>query len=149
MRNFVSLIPDDAWGPYHCRGRPGEAHELLKPSSPPAKPIDPHQWSAALAALAPGPPPAGIDPGWWRTLLADALWIVGSHAETAAALGWSASDLFGIRPNLGPGSGGVADRLDGARRLAFTATVAHWESEELEGWLWRRSLTPKPLLWEL
>lgn len=82
-------------------------------------------------------------------MLADALWIARNHAETAAAFGWDASDLFGIRPHLGPREGGLADRLEGARRLAFTSSVAHWRGDDCEGWLWRRTLDAKPLLWEV
>ena len=82
-------------------------------------------------------------------MLPDALWIAGNHAEAAAAFGWGASDLFGIRPIWGQGYGGLADRIDGARRLAFTSNVAHWQGDDGEGWLWRRSLTSKPLLWEV
>lgn len=107
------------------------------------------RWLAALAALDPSRPPAGIASDWWRTVLADATWIAINHAEAAAAFGWSASDLFGIRPEWGPGHGGLADRLDGTRRLAFTASVAHWQSDDWEGWLWRRTLDSKPLLWEI
>ena len=110
---------------------------------------DPAAWLSALAALDPDRAPFGIAQDWWTTLLADALWIAAHHAEAAAAFGWSASDLFGIRPHLGPGEGGLADRLGGARRLAFTSSVAHWPSEDCEGWLWRRTLTAKSLLWEI
>ncbi len=81
-------------------------------------------------------------------MLADALWLARNHAEMAAAISWTASDLFGIRPHFGPGEGTVADRLDGARRLAFTSGVAHWQGDDGEGWLWRRTLEPMPLIWE-
>ena len=107
---------------------------------------DPAAWFAALTALDANRAPAGIGPDWWRTVLAHALWIARNHAEAAAALGWSASDLFGLADY--PGEGGLADRLEGARRLAFTSSVAHWRGEEIEGWLWRRTLTAKPALWE-
>lgn len=110
---------------------------------------DPSAWSAALACLDTSRAPSGIALDWWRTLLADALWIARNHAAAAAVFGWTASDLFGIRPHLGAGNGGLADRLDGARRLAFTARVAHWQGDEWEGWLWRRTLTDKPPLWEV
>lgn len=107
---------------------------------------DPPAWLAALATLDSSHPPAEIAPDLWPMVLADALWIARIHGEAAAALGWSASDLFGIGPE--PGNGGLADRLDGARRLAFTSSVAHWRGEDCEGWLWRRSLTAKAVIWE-
>lgn len=112
-------------------------------------PVDPAAWFASLELLAPSKPPTGIDAEWWQVLIADARWLARHHAESAASLGWSASDLFGVRPQFGPGEGGVADRLDGARRIAFTGNVAHWQSPDAEGWLWRRTLDPKPLLWEV
>ena len=108
---------------------------------------DPAAWFAALTALDATRAPAGIAPDRWRTLLADALWIARNHAETAAALGWSASDLFGLSDY--PGEGGLADRLEGARRLVFTSSVAHWRGEDCDGWLWRHTLTAKPILWEV
>ena len=112
-------------------------------------PANPAAWCTALARLDATRPPAGIALAWWQTVLADALWIARNHGEAASAFGWSASDLFGIMPQLGPTNGGLADRLDGARRLAFTARVAHWQGDDLDGWLWRRTLTVKPLLWEV
>lgn len=110
---------------------------------------DPAAWLIALSSLDASRPPAGIAPGWWRTVLADARWIACYHADAAAAFGWSASDLFGILPDRGPGHGGVADRLDGARRLAFTARVAHWQGEEWDGWLLRKGLETATLPWEI
>ena len=108
---------------------------------------DPAAWFAALAALDTSRPPAGIAPDLWPVILSDARWIARVHGDAAAALGWSASDLFGLADY--PGNGGLADRLEGARRLAFTSGVAHWRGEELEGWLWRRTLTAKPPIWEI
>ena len=102
-------------------------------------------WLHQLARLDPSRPLAGIDPDRWRCLLADARWLARTHGEAAAALGWTVSDLFGLDPL--PGWGGLADRLDGARRVTFTDTVAHWIGEDETGWLWRRTLTPKPPIW--
>lgn len=108
---------------------------------------DPAAWLAALAALDTSRPPAGIVTDLWPVILADARWIARVHGNNAAAFGWSASDLFGVGKE--PGNGGLADRLGGARRLAFTSSVAHWQGEDFEGWLWRRTLTAKSLLWEI
>ncbi len=113
----------------------------------PVTALDPIAWVTALSSFEASRPPGGIALDRWRILLADARWLARSHGEAAAAFGWSASGLFGIDPM--PGWGGVADRLEGARCLAFTASVAHWQGNDCEGWLWRRTLTPKPLLWEL
>ena len=107
---------------------------------------DPAAWLAALAALDTSRPPAGIMADLWPVIVADARWIARHHGDNAAALGWTASDLFGIGRE--PGNGGLADRLDGARWLAFTSSVAHWRGEDCEGWLWRRTLTDKAPIWE-
>jgi hypothetical protein len=107
---------------------------------------DPAVWPSVLAALDTSRPPDGIEPDRWPMVLADAQWIARTHGDNAAAFGWTASDLFGLSDY--PGAGGLADRLEGARRLAFTSSVAHWRSEDCEGWLWRRTLTAKPVLWE-
>jgi len=139
---------------------PGEALARLAPLAlspapntkahwPEIAPNTPAAWAAALAMLDASRAPKGIAPDWWRTLLADALWITRNHAEAATALGWTASDLFGVRPQHGPGQGGLADRLDGARRLAFTTRIAHWQGDDGEGWLWRHTLDAKPLIWEV
>ena len=106
----------------------------------------PAYWIAKLAAFSPYQPRSGIVADRWRTLLADARWLAECHGEAAAALGWTASDLFGLDPL--PGWGGLADRLDGARHLALTDRIAHWRDDDLEGWLWRRTLRPMPTLWE-
>jgi hypothetical protein len=106
----------------------------------------PNRWGFALAGIDPNRPAQGFDPAHWRGLVADAIWLCRVHGDAAHRLGWSASDLFGI--GLSGGMGGLADYLTGARHLAFTDTVAHWRNAEGEGWLWRKSLDPKPLLWE-
>lgn len=108
-------------------------------------PSDPRAWQTELAALSPSHPLGGIDPGRWRCLLTDAQWLARTHGEAAAALGWTSSDLFGLDPL--PRWGGLADRLHGARRVTLTDTVAHWIGEDETGWLWRRTLTPKPPIW--
>jgi hypothetical protein len=99
-----------------------------------------------LATLSPDQPPTTFAPDRWRALVADARWLAERHGAAAAALGWTASDLFGLDPLAG--WGGLADRLDGARQLALTDRTAHWRAEALDGWLWRRTLRPMPPLWE-
>ena len=148
--------------PEHQRGTPGTPagtpaaiHKTLKnieehPEHPEHRKNDGlalySGWVRQLARLDTSRAPAGIAPSLWPMILADALWIARVHGEAAAAFGWSASDLFGIGRE--PGNGGLADRLEGARWLAFTAGVAHWRGDDGEGWLWRRTLTAKPVLWD-
>lgn len=105
------------------------------------------EWLPALAAIDLCKPAAGMAAERWAQLVEDARWIASAHGTVAAALGWRASDLFGIDP-AHDGWGGLVDRLAGARVLKLTANVAHWRNQDGDGWLWRESLTPKPLLWD-
>lgn len=107
----------------------------------------PAGWAAALAAIDPHQPPSGFPLGWWRTLHSDCLWLCGHHGEAAASLGWSAGDLFGVADR--PGWGGLADRLEGARRVVLTETVGTWRGEGLAGRLWRETLPAIPAIWEI
>ena len=106
---------------------------------------DPAAWAAALAGLDASQPPPGFDPDRWKYVLADARWICTYHGRAAHALGWTASDLFGI--GAAPGWGGLADRLEGARTLVLTNRIAHWRGADLEGWLWRETMRPMPPIW--
>ncbi len=104
-------------------------------------------WTAALATINASRAPAGFDPDRWRYVLADARWLCRYHGPAAAALGWTASDLFGLAlPN---GIGGLADRLEGTRNLVMTDRIAHWRGADLEGRLWRETMRPMPPLWAL
>lgn len=112
-----------------------------------SRPTDgPSVWAAQLNALDLRQPPTRFAAERWSVLVEDARWLAFTHGQAAAALGWCASDLFGVDPTL-DGWGGLADRLHGARALTFTENVAHWRGEDCVGWLWRCSLTEKPLIW--
>lgn len=124
-----------------------EIAELGQGLAKQAKAATPSDWRAGLASLNLAKPPDGLEPERWGQLLVDARWLARWHGEAASALGWTASDLFGLDATRW-GWGGLADRLAGARHVALTDTVAHWRAAELDGWLWRRSLRPMALLWE-
>ncbi len=109
--------------------------------------ITPADWQTALARLDAYQPPASISLDRWTVLVHDARWLASTNSASAFALGWNASDLFGLSDHAG--EGGLADRLHGADHVAFTDTVAHWRSEVLDGWLWRKSLRPMPTIWEV
>lgn len=111
-------------------------------------PADPIAWQAALTRLDAATTPEGFTPARWRELVEDARWLADRHGGSAAALGWTASDLFGLDDTL-DGWGGLADRLKGARRATFTDTVARWRSDAEDGWLWRRTLRPMRAMWEM
>ena len=111
------------------------------------RPIDPADWNTALATINASRAPAGFDPDRWRYLVTDARWLCRYHGPAAAALGWTASDLFGLAlPN---GIGGLADRLEGTRNLVLTDRIAHWRGADLEGWLWRETMRPMSPLWAM
>jgi hypothetical protein len=111
-------------------------------------PADPANWTAALAAINANRAPASYDPDRWRDLLTNARWLCHYHGPAAAALGWTASDLFGIGP--ASGWGGLADRLEGARNLVLTDRIAHWRGPDIDGRLWRESMRlPMPPIWEI
>jgi hypothetical protein len=123
-------------------GASEQAAALNQPTKPHTAPPD---WTASLAAIDASRPPAGFDPDRWRCLLDDARWLCRTHGPSAAALGWTSSDLFGL--TLPNGIGGVADRLGGVRNLVLTDRIAHWRGANLEGWLWRETMRPMPLIW--
>lgn len=114
----------------------------------PATAATPAEWREVLAGLDLDRPPDGMEAQRWVRLLGDARWLARWHGEAASSLGWTASDLFGIDAKR-EGWGGLADRLDGARQVTLTDTVAHWRTADLDCWLWRRSLRPLSPLWEL
>lgn len=130
------------------------AQLALSPTSKPEMPAgevlpsDAIAWQAVLARLDASQPPPNHNPERWWQLLEDARWLADRHGSSAAALGWTASDLFGL-DDTHDGRGGLADRLAGARRVTFTDTVAHWRSADLDGWLWRRTLRPMRTIWAL
>ena len=103
------------------------------------------EWAAEIAAIDANRPPPGFDPDRWPYLLTDARWLCVYHGRAADALGWTASDLFGI--GAAPGWGGLADRLEGVRTLVLTNRIAHWRGADLEGWLWRETMRPMPPIW--
>lgn len=67
-----------------------------------SRPADgPSVWAARLSSLDLRCSPALVAPERWRVLVEDARWLAFTHGKAAAALGWCASDLFGIDPTLG------------------------------------------------
>lgn len=105
------------------------------------------EWRAKLASLDRENPPPMIDPKRWRTLIDDARWIADTHGKAAAVFGWTAAQLFGI--DGAQGWGGLADRIDEARRLALTADAARWRNEQEDGKLWRIGCKGGVPIWEI
>lgn len=107
--------------------------------------ITPRDWPHVLADMDACLPIEGYDPERWKQVLEDARWFAGKHGMAASALGWTASDLFGFDGR--DGWGGVVDRLEGARRIILSDTVARWKNDDCEGWLWRASLPQRAPIW--
>src|SRR4051794_8126224 len=60
------------------------------------------EWKQGLARLAPSRAPCpGFRAGQWPRVHAAALDFLANTAETAAALGWSTVELFGVHPVVG------------------------------------------------
>lgn len=70
-------------------------------------------------------------PGWtidaWLTLTDDAFYVYEHFGSIAVRAGWSALDLFAVRPGM-PHRGGLADMLDGARNLKLDGPRAYWSA---------------------
>jgi len=79
---------------------------------------------------------SGVDqfvspPGWtlddWLRLTDTAFALYEGQASYAVRNGWTALDLFGVRPGM-PRCGGLADQLHGARNLKLDGGRAFWTS---------------------
>lgn len=77
---------------------------------------------------------SGVDqfvspPGWtlddWLRLTDTAFALYEGQASYAVRNGWTALDLFGVRPGM-PRCGGLADQLRGARNLKLDGGRAYW-----------------------
>lgn len=82
-------------------------------------------WHRHLSALDVYEIPEGIDRNRWGVLVHDCWWLYETHASRLVRERWGAADLFGVLPNL-PGAGGLADRLQCARRVLFDGNRAVW-----------------------
>lgn len=154
--NLVGVLEHQRGTPITPARTPEGPHKVLKnivehPEHPEHRKIagsaDDSLWCHKIAALDFSHAPSGLDLERWSMLLADARWLAEVHGETAAKLGWTASDLFGL--DTQPGWGGLADRLDGARQVSFTDQLARWHSNAAIGWFRRLALRPMPAIWEV
>jgi hypothetical protein len=77
----------------------GEADNARRPLSvtPPLTDI-PTNWASGLLGIAEKPCPITIEPKRWLQLQEDANRFVDQWGRQAAALGWSALDIFGCHP---------------------------------------------------
>lgn len=82
-------------------------------------------WHSRLSAVDEFTSPVGITLKQWLDLVDDACWIYEEYGSQAIRYGWSALDLFGVRVGY-PCTGGLADRLGGARNLLLDRRLAVW-----------------------
>lgn len=116
------------------------------------------EWSKGIASLDPDTPRGGYDPSRWSRLVDDCHALLSGFGQSAASLGWTGIDLFGV-PAAGAGAeypfGGLAWRMKGGRvicideyqavyRMPFSGIVARCA----RGFLDRRS-GPFVPVWEM
>lgn len=103
-------------------------------TEPPRHPSDTlRAWHSHLAPLDFDRPPDGLTLRRWRELHGDSWWIYENFAARAVRDGWSARDLFGVFVAR-PGSGGLCDRLQGARNLKMEGPKAVWSRWGVQDW---------------
>jgi hypothetical protein len=84
----------------------------------------PHDWAEGFARLLAAPIPPTVAPATWRAMLDAAGRFLDAWGAKAAALGWSAGELFGLDPLAPLGRRdrrGAAFFLAGAEVVAITA----------------------------
>ncbi len=113
----------------------------------------PRDWAEGFASLDCAKPPTGITPSRWRQVIDDGGRFLDVWAQKAAALGWSALDVFGVNP-AGPAvrydGMGLVPLIGGHRVVAITADSARIESGPGRFQTYRRRPSPGAVaLWEL
>lgn len=83
------------------------------------------RWHRHLSAIDQFCTPADWTLNNWLTLTDDAFWLYENHASYAVRNGWTALDLFGVRPGM-PHRGGLADMLETSRDLKLNGGRAFW-----------------------
>jgi hypothetical protein len=87
----------------------------------------PRSWAEGFATLDLARPPVGFPEERWRRLIDDGGRFLDEWGSTAAELGWSAQDVFGLHPGE-PASRldamGLAALIDGGQVTAVTAVSA-------------------------
>mgnify|MGYP006440319543 CR=1 FL=1 len=87
----------------------------------------PREWAEGLATLEVSAPPAQFTPAEWRQVIHDAGVFVDDWGRQAAALGWTAYDIFGCNrraPRARLDALGLVALLRGGRVVALTADTA-------------------------
>lgn len=117
----------------------------------------PDEWAVGVAALRCMPPPAMVSQVAWTLLVADAQAFLAEWGGVAAALGWSAYDVFGVhptRPLIRYDYMGLIPLIRGRAVVALTADEAAIETPRGQRLVYRRhkdqgEMPDRVLLWEL
>jgi hypothetical protein len=84
-------------------------------------------WYDGVAHMQSMPPPTGFSPARWRRACLDAAGLLDTHGAELVALGWTATDVFGLHSDA-PGAAvrcyGLAVLLDGGSVTDLTAEGA-------------------------
>ena len=91
----------------------------------------PREWAEGFARLDCTDPPPGFSPSRWRQIIGDGGLFLDKWAKQAAALGWTAVDVFGVNP-AAPAvrydGMGLVPLIGGNRVIAISADSAKLES---------------------
>jgi len=114
------------------------------------------EWERGVRRLDIDRPPEGVPYDRWQTFVANAArFLAGPFAEPAAALGWTALDLFGCdssRPFARIDHAGLLWLLNGVRLVALSANTATIKTRTGAVQTWRRRPSGQQnlvLAWEL
>jgi hypothetical protein len=115
----------------------------------------PRAWAEGFAALSTMPAPTGFLPERWQRFVDDAgKFLAGPFAAQAAALGWTALDLFGCdrdKPFARIDQAGLLWLLNGDKLIAMTENTAVIETPTGARQTYRRKPSDpgRVLAWEL
>jgi len=113
----------------------------------------PRDWAEGFARLAVAPPPAGLSHETWWAIVDDAARFLDDWGRKAAAVGWSALDVFGVStpaPRIGCEVAGLLPLIAGGTIVAISSSSATIRSPSGEEVVWlRRSHPGAVAVWEL
>jgi hypothetical protein len=115
----------------------------------------PREWAEGIAKLDPNYPPADVPARRWLVFISDCgQFLGGAFAAQAAALGWTALDIFGCdrdRPFAWIDQTGLLWLFNGKRLIAMSDNTATLETNTGARQTWRRKPTEpgRALPWEL
>ncbi len=115
----------------------------------------PLAWAEGFAMLDPARPPGDVPPSRWQRFVADVrLFLDSPFCAVAAALGWTAADLFGgdrDRPFARIDRAGLLWLLNGDRLVALSENTATIETRTGARQTWRRKPAEpgRVLAWEI